>query len=118
MPRPKDNITAGGVGDGVHGLRRFGRARIRMHAHLAEVMPETWLHEGTSGWVERLPSTTVEHSMNDRRNTRSCYMCPLISTLFARRCQKGRVWQRVSPSRNTGHIRSDPCFFSRLGRLW
>src|SRR2546423_1008010 len=67
----KRYMMAHGVRASIHRLGGFPSPNIRMHAHLAEVIPKSWLHEVTSGFVQRL-AWRAEHFMNNRRRHRRC----------------------------------------------
>src|SRR5450432_3152928 len=67
LSRGKYHVVANRVSEGVDGSRGFGRARIRVHAHLAEVMTEAWLNECPGGGVEGL-SGRAQDIVHQRRN--------------------------------------------------
>jgi hypothetical protein len=51
---PEDHLPPDREGLGLYRLGGGGRPTIRMHAHLAEVVAETWLHEASGCRVEGL----------------------------------------------------------------
>ena len=53
LRRPEHDIAPRRVSQRVHRPRRLCRTRVRVHAHVAEVLAETVLHLGARGRVER-----------------------------------------------------------------
>src|SRR5260370_28813595 len=84
LPRAKYYVPPNRVRQCIHRPRRLGCLCIGVDADSTEIMPEAWLHERSRGCIERLPSTTVEHSMNDKGNAgdiSSC-ICLWLAALF------------------------------------
>jgi len=63
----KHNIAADCVGQGVNRACRFGRLRIRMHAHAAKIMAEARLEKRASRRIKPL-SRRAQHFMHDWRH--------------------------------------------------
>ena len=63
------HILPGGKRSGREGVRSLRRLIIAMHAHLAEVMPEAWLHERAHGGRQRLPAPAQRSDLRSRLRT-------------------------------------------------
>jgi hypothetical protein len=84
LVRSKYHITFHGVGEGVHGPRRFRIPGIRVHTHATEVTPEARLHKVADFRIERL-SRKAQHLVNDRWHTsrlRTAPVSPLQAPLL------------------------------------
>jgi hypothetical protein len=70
---PENDVRADGIRARVHRLGRTARIVIAMHAHAAEVVPETRLHELARLAIERFsrgPQDVVHEGRRDRRPIR------------------------------------------------
>jgi len=99
----KDDVIADGIGQRVDGLRRLRSPGIGMHPHLAEVMAEAGLHEGTRRRRKRL-TRGVQNLMHDgwdrgrlsRVHGEALQLLPFLLTL--------RTFFRFSPSSTAGTL--------------
>src|SRR5215510_15658474 len=65
----ENHVLANRVGEGIDRSCRLCRARVAMHAHLAEVVPEARLHERARLGIKRLarrPQHVVDTAGNRR----------------------------------------------------
>jgi hypothetical protein len=54
MSRPKHNISSDCICERVNCSRRLACARVSVHAHTAEILPEARLEEGARICIERM----------------------------------------------------------------
>src|SRR5260370_29823675 len=109
LPQSKYYIPAYRICQRAHRLSRLRRSLITMQPDLTKIMPKTWLHDRSCRCVERLSSTTVEHSLYNGRNLGrlSCCMCSWLAGLFAHQgvfCLIHFIRYREFSIRHTHHL--------------
>src|ERR1700736_1770098 len=64
--RAKNDVSSNGVSNSVHRSGGFHRLRAGVHAHLAEIVAKTRLHESASLRIQWIPWRT-QYLLHDRR---------------------------------------------------
>jgi hypothetical protein len=78
MSFPEDHVLADCVCHRIHRSGGFGCALVRVHAHVAEIVPKTRREKRARPGVERLPRGPQDLVYNGRRRARSWTHSPSL----------------------------------------